>query len=209
MKLSFNLRSAAQKVSGAILTAFNKIIRKKLPDIKVNIADELFEILQSSDMYEELTQGHVLRGALGIPRGMEEEWITKIHKAVAESLEVKLKDFVMRGDVISGELIITILPDVYTELLDMPDSAYETENGDVLYWLEWLLFEGSNPVVLGYRVQYLTDVGRSGVAVMRRKGNFSIIPAEFQGTEQDNWITRAFQKDSARISRAIKKAINV
>ena len=71
------------------------------------------------------------------------------------------------------------------------DRRMNTEKGQSLHWLRWLLKEGAKPIVIGY--QYVPGkAGRSRGGVMMANAQSWRVPPQFSGTDENNFITRAF-----------------
>jgi hypothetical protein len=69
-------------------------------------------------------------------------------------------------------------------------------SSDKLNWLHWLLMRGDSPIIIGYSYLDLDGKGRTGGGIMRKGGSFRV-PPEYSGTENDNFITRAFDNPEA------------
>jgi hypothetical protein len=206
MGLFINLKKAASKIQDAFLSKVNGIFRKRVPAVSVSVKKEIVDALISSEFYKEVIGGTKLRGALGFVAGTESEIMDSVIDTIADSLEVRLEEFRSSGNNISGGLVISLLPDVYDKILNNPD-ALTVGRADVP-WLEWTLLRGSKPVVLTHRIVY-GNWGRSGEAIMMKGGKFAIVPAEFQGTSIDNWVTRALFDNIKEIQDAIERSLNV
>lgn len=93
------------------------------------------------------------------------------------------------------------------------DYAYmvDTFRGYNLPWLEWLLLEGNRVLVPGYQVIFGPNSrSRTGGAIMRVSPVKSWkVPAEFSGTRNDNWITRALDTIDSDIENLLSKALNI
>jgi hypothetical protein len=73
--------------------------------------------------------------------------------------------------------------------------AYQSKGG-LVDWLSWLLFAGTARVVSDVRFQsYRREVrgSRAGYGLMVRRPPLGYsVPAQFAGTDDDNWFDRAF-----------------
>lgn len=91
------------------------------------------------------------------------------------------------------------------------DYAYMTDTfrGYSLPWLQWLLLEGNRILVPGYQIIVgANSRSRTGSAVMRSSpGKSWKVPAEFAGTKNDNWITRALNKTDTEIEALLTRIL--
>ena len=63
---------------------------------------------------------------------------------------------------------------------------------------------GDKIIITEFEVEYKDGSGRSGLASMSEGGTFRVNPS-FSGTEENNFITRAFRGSDDKISRIIKR----
>lgn len=117
-----------------------------------------------------------------------------------------------------GGIEVVIIPSNFLyQLISSPDAYYMSDE-NVIPWLYWLLFSGTEVVVAGYHVKYGTNAktSRTGDAIMypnnkNESGGFSIVP-NYAGTAEDNWITRAayaaLPKIQHELEEEIKKAFS-
>lgn len=83
-------------------------------------------------------------------------------------------------------------------------------SGELVEWLKWLLFSGTNGVVESFVVRYEIDKGRSRLAFMRKANgqNFSVDP-EFAGTADSNMITKVLAQQKDKILAVFRKHLDV
>lgn len=83
-------------------------------------------------------------------------------------------------------------------------------SGELIEWLKWLLFSGTNGVVESFVVRYEVDKGRSRLAFMRKANgqSFSVDP-EFAGTANSNMITKVLAQQKDKILAVFRKHLNV
>ncbi len=128
-----------------------------------------------------------LAAQLGLPLGTASSVSERIVSSVVNATEFEVKRFDKR---LGGGITFRFQPDNFANLLALDAGHVVTELDKDLHWLRWLLKEGHKTIVVGY--QFVpNNAGRSGGGVMG-KGRSWRIPPQFAGTEEDNFITRAF-----------------
>jgi hypothetical protein len=95
----------------------------------------------------------------------------------------------------------------YSQALSMSEAEFTTEDGTPLEWLRWLLLEGDTRIVNNYSFQSGRR-GRAGGGIMIQRTNASWgVPAEFAGTANDNFATRALDGLNDDIDIIVRREI--
>jgi hypothetical protein len=94
----------------------------------------------------------------------------------------------------------------------LPPGKFKTEKGDTINWLEWLLEEGTKPIIYDYSVlfgEYGPHVSRTGGAIMipRVDGTSWHVPDIFAGTVDDNWLTRVLREFEPVVADLVTKLV--
>ena len=140
-----------------------------------------------------------LAAQFGIVPGDEANAIGKIISILSDSIEVIVQPV---DDLLNGGVEFAFNPAIFSELTGLSEGTVVTEKGTTLNWLNWLLTKGDSVIVSGY--QYVpSDDGRSGGGTMKI-GSIWRVPPEFSGTEENNFITRAFDNREAEIERLLQ-----
>ena len=102
--------------------------------------------------------------------------------------------------------ITVVMDEAFVEnVINMPVGSFVTEKGSHLELLRWLLLECSAPIVGDY-VFKRAPLGRTGQGVMiNRVGSSWSVPAQFQGVEGNNFVTRAFENIEDDINAIIRR----
>jgi len=92
---------------------------------------------------------------------------------------------------------IGVLNGDYSDLLSLPEAVFQDENKRgltvILPWLEWLLLNGTQPVVDKSFYDNKPQYARvPGGGFMINNGFWSV-PASIAGTSEDNFLTRALR----------------
>ena len=94
---------------------------------------------------------------------------------------------------------IQIQPSSHENLYDLKVAYQETEKGDSLPWLQWLLEMGDSVIIADFGVKQ-TRGGRTGGAIMIENYNAPFrVDSYYAGTISDNFITRALNRNKQKI----------
>ena len=87
----------------------------------------------------------------------------------------------------------------------------QDSSGYSLPWLKWLLLDGSAILVPNHSVVFGPNPkSRTGNAIMRLDKNRGwSVPSQYQGTESNNWITRALDNAAPEIEKLINGAMAI
>ena len=102
--------------------------------------------------------------------------------------------------------ITVVLDQAFVDnVVNMPVASFVTEKGTHLEWLRWLLLEGSAPIVGNYAFKSANQ-GRTGKGIMvRRTGGAWSVPPQFQGVENNNFVTEALEDLEDEINAIIRR----
>lgn len=194
MKLTLQLLESDSEISRLIKeqikTIIQNTINKSLPKIVNDIKLVVDTALRNQPEYTSLMSGK-LKAELGIP---DSSVVDKVIEGLVNTLEITNNPVKVASNGLSGGFRLTMIKSddmsglIYTDIASVID-----EKGYSLPWLEWLLLEGNSILVKGYTVKYTSSPrSRSGLALMQPDGSYNWrVPAEFSGTQKNNWITRA------------------
>lgn len=207
MKFSLNLVENSSDIAKLILTnlkkEIDKVIDKALPNIKLDIQNLVKEALISEPEYSSLKAG-TLRAELGILNVGEVDGVVD---AMVNTLEIISQPIKIGNGGLSGGFTLTMIRSAdISGIIGLDIAMTKTEKGQSLPWLEWLLLRGNDKIIQDYSVNYISNSYRSrtGSAVMISNPNGWRIPANFAGTEGDNWTTRAISKIGNKIPKIIQ-----
>ena len=199
-------RVIVAKINKALAKEINSKMLKKVSLIKSMLKPVIATALFSSPEIISLGSG-VLRFDFGIP----DDPAAAIADMIANSLQFNYSKVRLRGKNLAGGLTITLQPTDYTLLRTSSVGMTETEDGDVLPWLDWLLTLGDSIIIVNFGVQY-GPYGRTGGARMvPTSKNPSIRPFQvnpnYSGNEADNFITRAIAAQAGPIRTLIMNTL--
>lgn len=177
-----------------VKTVLVGILNQGMTGIIRKIQEIVRNVLFSSTEYILLTSGGPIYHQFGIPdiKQRLDIVIEKIAKAVRVEREYDINKL-SQGSIINFTLEIVLIDVNYERLINSAIANFQTEKGEILEWLNWLLYEGTTPVIVSYH--YLDEdrpQSRTNKGIMVPKGTWSV-PEVIAGTVSDNWLTRAVQ----------------
>ncbi len=206
IEFSFDLKpdpKVQKKVQKELVSHLNAFFDSKTRVIRKIAVRELEKSVRSQPEWYSLAQGY-LRQHFGLPNSLRN--IQHILGIWLASIEVKHKQMRAKSDgSYSGGITIRAVRASYMDVLKDPIATYVTENGFRLHWLEWLLLEGGNTIISTHSI--VSGQGRAGRLIMIPTGGGWGVPEGYQGTKQDNMITRAIKDAEPNIIREIERMI--
>jgi len=144
-----------------------------------------------------------LKGEFGIPDPSSR--LSEILDTIRSGANVVMKATSVTNNRVTGGVRFQMIRSDFQDLLSLGSASFVTEKGSQLNWLRWLLIEGDNVIINEYRfVGGPSPYSRTGLGIMRKfNGAFWRVPPEFAGTIKNNWITRAIDKASSEINKAL------
>tara|TARA_Y100001934_G_scaffold275594_1_gene370391 strand:- start:2117 stop:2773 length:657 start_codon:yes stop_codon:yes gene_type:complete len=190
--LNFSLKMVNEdKVKKDILMAIQKHMKKNFnkstDKIKMEVKNQVYNaILQSS------TMDSLQSGNLREEFGLESVNPDGIASAVSNIVKLKVESPRISGDKIVAKFTIEAAPsDLQTVTSGSEDGLQETEKGQSLPWLKWLLTLGDAVIIRSFEVKAgFPKRSRTGDKIMV-KGRGWRVPPEHSGSEDNNFITRA------------------
>tara|TARA_R110002012_G_scaffold200610_2_gene369575 strand:+ start:8388 stop:9029 length:642 start_codon:yes stop_codon:yes gene_type:complete len=209
MSINFRIqleRGFTQKFEKQVRLEVRDKILKSLPRtigaIEKNIRNLVTSSLEAAPEYQSIAGG-ILRHQFGLFDGAAR--IANIVQAFADEIQVVfvpgLGDF--------GGIKIGILETSYSRVLSLPAAEFVTEKGKPLEWLRWLLQEGGNRIVIGYSFKNgSSQRSRTGNGIMiERQGSAWSVPPQFQGTDDNNFATRALEDLEDNIEVIVRREL--
>lgn len=209
MSIDFKIqleRGFAQKFEKQVRLEVRNKILKSLPRAIANIEKSIrilvINSLEAAPEYQSIAGG-ILRHQFGLVDGAAR--IANIVQQFADEIQVTfvpgLGDF--------GGIKIGILETSYSRVLSLPASEFVTEKGKPLEWLRWLLQEGGNRIVIGYSFKDGSAArSRTGSGIMiERQGSAWSVPVQFQGTDNNNFATRALEDLEDNIEVIVRREL--
>ena len=183
----------------------NKINSTKyalLISIRDRLAQLFIQALRDSPEYKSIVFYEELRGELGIPDASVLEDILLIW---ANGIRVDYN-----SDSKLGNITVKMIRSDYSDVLSSPSASFTYDSragGGTIDWLKWLLLEGNKIIVKKYDF-YPAPRGRTRQGIMIQiKGGKWRVPTPFQGTANNNFVTRALEKIETAIDNVIRVEI--
>lgn len=210
MKIEFNLTSSDKEIQNAILSSIREVVQTifdaSIPPIRKSISTKVYNALTSEPEYQSLVSGK-LQYEFGIPSSAQK--VNHIIHIWSDNIIVQTIPIKITGSSIVGGFSLNMIKDNYDDVL-YNDAAIVVDNktGSVLPWLEWLLLYGGKIIVSNYEVKVGPNpYSRTGLAIMKPSKRDWRVPAEFAGTKDNNWVTRALNRLDEDIPNIIKQEI--
>jgi len=204
IKLLEKDKTIQKKILRAAAKELGSVFRRSGSRINRDFRKLVNDVILAQPEIQELSGG-ILQGAFGIPRGMEAAAIDNIITAIVDSVFIELRDIKESGGRdLKGGMSIYIQPSNFSNLLSLPTGSVTIKGGSIP-WLQWLLTAGDKVLIGDFDVHYKSGLGRSGLAHMRAKSGAFRVPPSYSGTEDNNFITRAFIGTESRFIEILRK----
>lgn len=207
LKIIDSIKGFASKVNTELSKLLNNtIIAKKgklTSDIKLFVQKQLLLQPEVKALTEDAGPNS-LNAMIGISLAQGTAAVTEIINIISSSVRVDVRKFDKN---LKGGVDLVFVDINIENLKSLPSGSLEILGGE-LNWIDWLLTKGDTPVIIGYRYSASTG-GRTGGGIMKPGGTFRI-PPEYSGTEDDNFITRAFvgESQSKEITNIVSRILS-
>lgn len=211
MSITIRLLDTAQSIDSNINRAISLVINDKL-------SRNTSRVLRSSKEYIKqsiLSSPEILALSSSDPTSLAGQFgfnisassvVSAIVSSIVESTQVKFIEYNdrLRG----GGFNIFCQPSNFLNLLSLPQGHTIYTGGD-LHWLDWMLTKGDTIIIINYRYNPQTGLGRSGLGNMIEGGAFRV-PPQYSGNITDNFVTRALSNPSldTQLTSLIRDILN-
>lgn len=209
IRLFSKVLDSSASLSKYILDNFIKIINQTFftqsNAMQQAIADIVIQSIRNQPEYSSLKGGE-LRHQFGIANtAVVDQILSQLN-----DIQIKINKPKASSKGIEASLVINMIKENYADIASSGAGAYVSEKGSQINWLRWLLLEGNNSVVIGYRYLPKTDANsRTGKGIMvSGKSSIYRVPPQFAGTAGDNWITRGIDQALPEIESYINRMVN-
>ena len=186
----------------ALVSEVNIALRSAKGTISSRIKEKARQWLSSTPEIESLSGGGTLVADFGLAGGGGAA-AGAIVDSIMQTMVVDLIS--VSTTAFNGGLIIRMQPSDLSNILSLSAGSYITKKGEKIPWLNWLLTRGDDVIIAKYDVEY-GPFGRSGKGKMVSGNAFRVNPS-FSGTQEDNFITRAFVGKESEIMAIFKKYV--
>lgn len=202
--LSINILESDGEIISRIMNSYASVIDKEFRSKRNNIIAALRPAitlaLQSSPEIQSLSGG-TLKADFGLTSNPSSQIIS----SVVSTINVMMKRVRSNGSNITGGFNVTAQPSDHSNLLSLPVATQAIKGGS-LPWLKWLLTFGDAIIIGNFGVEY-GPYGRSGGGRMVEGNRAFKVNSAFSGTADDNFITRAMERNKSIIEDAIIGAL--
>lgn len=195
-------KSLKVKVDRELTKAVKKVINKNNKRVQNEIRASVYSWVLESPEVQSLSadgQQNSLHAQFGLFKGTGDAVADQIAQAITESVFIETE---LTKNLSTLTVNIFIQPVDFLNLLEIPLGEVRTKLGQVLPWMNWLLFEGSKTIISAYSYEPGTG-GRSGGGLMTGGGVWRI-PPQYAGTANNNFVTRIFTKREKQIRRILR-----
>lgn len=205
LKLVDSPAEISKKIAKSLSKEINRVIKKSLSGIRSDFKTLIITYLKKQPEYSSLISG-TLKYDFGIADSIN---VDKVVDFIAETSTVEIKTIRYGSGNISGGFFIGFMKSDDMNGLIYTDIASVVDDGMVLPWLEWLLYNGTSAIIKEYQVEYGPNKNsRTGNAIMIKSDSSWSVPANFAGKQNNNWTTRAAQSiNDSEILNIIQKNI--
>lgn len=209
MKLSFRLAETNQQIQNNILNALLPEIRNyfntAISKFKTQVPTILQQAIFASPEYNSLISGK-LKFEFGIPDAVNK--INAIINIWINNIEYSYQQPIIQNQNIRAQFSAGLIRSDYSDVLGTDYANVIDVSGYSLPWLQWLLLDGRRIIVPNHQVILgPSKSSRTGFAIMRKSSNSWNVPAEFAGTSDDNWITRAIDSAEPEIQQLLDRVL--
>lgn len=202
MEISFDILESNSEILKAVLDIVTSELNSTIVSSRSVIENEVRELVADAIVVQpewgSLKSGQLLE-EFGLTDAQSK--LTSILNTMMDSLTIDFKPFRSTGTFIRGSYKLQIVKGDFSDILSLDAAQQLTSRGQELAWLEWLLLAGDKVIVVNYDVGYGLVPGRAGGKVMLQgTGNWRV-PAQFSGTEDANFITRAIDGKSSEFEQ--------
>ena len=222
--IDINLKLSGSQIKkamqSAIVKELNTIVNRVWYEINSEARDIIEETIKETSEYGSLIEdsGHSLKAEFGI-----EDPDSKLQTIIdtwLSGVRIILKPIRFGGNRLLGGIQIQAIDSSYKDVINLPEAHHEVtrkrnnEKNDIR-WLEWLLTEGTNPLIYYFYVDDEWDPtryeSRTGLAVMKYlESAVWRVPDWVQpAVYGDNWITRAMQEAAQKVRAFIAASIGL
>lgn len=211
MSLTIRLLDTVQSVESNITTAIASVVNDKLSRNTTKILRLSKEhikqsILSSPEIVALFSSDPTsLAGQFGFNISASSV-VSAIVSSIVESTQIKFIEY--NKNLRGGGFNILCQPSNFLNLLALPQGHTIYTGGD-LHWLDWMLTKGDTIIVVNYRYNPQTGLGRSGLGNMVEGGAFRV-PPQYSGDIQNNFVTRALSNPvlDQQLSSLIRDILN-
>lgn len=198
----------------AIAKELGDLFRSVFYDIRAEAEFIIKDEIMEHPTYKSLVEysGESLQSEFGI-----EEPETKLDIIIStwlNGVRLNLDPPHISGNRVRGGFSIQAIDSSYQDVINLDVAHHIAERAQRrgidpydIRWLDWLLLEGTNPLVYYYYVDTdlkPTDNSRTLLSVMRHNmSEVWRVPDFYAGTAGDNWITQAMDEASKKIQSMI------
>lgn len=210
MKFKLKLIETDKQIKDRIMKVLQpemaKFIKSTVPKLKNKIVPMLSTAIVSSPEYESILNGK-LKYEFGIPDSYLR--LENLLSIWLNNINIEYNPPNISTNFVRTSVSISLVKSDFSDVLGSDYAqVIDSKRGYGLFWLEWLLLDGTKTIVKNQEVVLgPSNNSRTGFALMKDSDNDWSVPNEYAGTIQDNWITRAITTIEPDIYQALKESL--
>jgi len=213
MRVSLKVLESDKEISDKILKEIYNQVTQRIASASSKVKQPFVNLIKQN-LKLEPEYNSLLSGELKIELGIDESSkVDNIIDYIANLVQVDTKSVSLSPRGVSGGIAINFLSrnDDYSAIAALGDGFVIDKNtGSSIPWLNWLLTEGTKPLVKGYDIKYAPGKGRSGGGFMMQSQKNWSMPNKFAGKISNNWITRSVERiNEQQVINIFKRSIGV
>lgn len=203
LSVGITLLDFEDKLLEAMAKELNKMLRASLRVFETRVRELIEKAIKESPEYASF-QGGQLQAELGVrsPNPVIDSIISVLQSCV----KATLNPLHVSGGSFNGGVSLMIYTGDLAKVLAVPGASFVSENAHTeIDWLNWLLTQGDRVLIQQWEFSP-GGLGRSrtGLGIMIHTKQPWRVPAQFAGTEDDNWLTRSLSKLEGPVSEALE-----
>ena len=193
VKLVGGEQDLKRQLNRAILEELNRIFDGAFRSVESIIQQSFRDAMKGEIEYLSLMGSgpESLKGHFGIANSQDVEDVVTAISSIIRIDVGKLR--MLKGEIkVKFTVSLDNIRKIVEGLVDVGLGGHLTEKGTEIPWIEWLILRGNQIIIREYDVFFRSGAGRSRQAIMvgGRKKRWRV-PPMFQGTANNNWITRS------------------
>lgn len=210
---SLKIITPISKIQNMVDIECCRVLNSRVPLCINNIANDISRSVKTTftnaPEYGSLTGDGELAKAFGLPQSDAISKLDTIIDVLAQSIQVKFRKFGNSASGITGGITVYAFAADFKDILSLDEAKVTTNKGQELPWLDWLIIEGDKIIIVDYDLVYGSyPSSRAGDAIMYQKiGSIWRVPAQYAGSRDNNWITRAVDSTATFLENVCAGAI--
>lgn len=210
LEINLSIKNTEKQILDIILKETVLILNKKfnrriIRNITTSIKGLLESAIKNTPEYQSMLSGQLM-GELGLVD--PDLKLNSIIDIWLDGVFIVFDPIKKQGNKLTGGFTLYAVESNYDDVLSSPYAVQETEKGQKLTWLDWMLTFGDSRFIINYGIRNNPRHSRTGTVIMYPTTKRSWgVPPQFAGTRDNNFITRAIDSIETDIYNIIFSAM--